>query len=192
MRYILDIKKCKFLGKGNEGSVYLTPEGYALKIFYNEKHADYEVDNLEKVKSSRFFPKVVFQAQNMILREYVEGINLSNYLKKKGLSYKLSIEIIELIEDFKKLGFTRLNIRDAHIFVDKNAKIKVIDPRKPFVKITPYPKDIIKTLVKQDLFDDFLKHVMEYNPELLSYWVDGYTYLINLPKKQTRMYIYAL
>lgn len=29
MRYILDIKECEFLGKGKEGAVYLTPEGYA-------------------------------------------------------------------------------------------------------------------------------------------------------------------
>ena len=34
MRYVLDINKCKFIGKGHEGRVYLTPEGFALKIFY--------------------------------------------------------------------------------------------------------------------------------------------------------------
>ena len=56
MRYILDIKECEFLGKGHEGAVYKTPEGYALKIFYKKKKAKEEVSILELVKSSRFFP----------------------------------------------------------------------------------------------------------------------------------------
>ena len=50
MRYVLDIKKCKFIGKGHEGRVYLTPEGFALKIFYKSKNANDEVEILEKVK----------------------------------------------------------------------------------------------------------------------------------------------
>lgn len=192
MRYILDIKQCKFLGQGHEGSVYLTPDGYALKIFYSEKNSIYEVETLEKVKDSRFFPKVIFQAKTMILREYVKGVNLSEYLKENGLSYNLSIELIDLIEDFKRLKFTRLNIRNAHIFVNDESKIQVIDPRKPFTKVTPYPKDIIKILIKRNVFDDFLKNLLSYKPELVDYWVKGYNYLISLPKKQTRIYIYAL
>ena len=41
MRYVLDIKKCKFIGKGHEGRVYLTPEGFALKIFYKSSDFRY-------------------------------------------------------------------------------------------------------------------------------------------------------
>lgn len=81
MRYILDVKECKFLGKGHEGAVYLTPEGYALKIFYKKRKAENEVAILEQVKDSRFFPNVLFIVKNMVLREYVEGITLYDYLK---------------------------------------------------------------------------------------------------------------
>lgn len=191
MRYILDIKECKFLGKGHEGAVYLTPEGYALKIFYKKKKAKDEVSILELVKESRFFPKVVFIAGNMILREYVEGVTLLDYLKENGLSYNLSCEIIDLVEDFKKMKFKRINIRNAHIFVDKNEKIKVIDPRKIFSKNTPYPKDIIKILVKLDLFDDFLKNVTQYRPDLLQYYADGYNYYVYMSKKSMHINMYA-
>ena len=183
MRYILDIKECKFLGKGHEGAVYLTPEGYALKIFYKKKKARDEVSILEIVKDSRFFPNVIFIANNMILREYVEGITLSEYIKANGLSYNLSCEIVDLVEDFKKMKFKRINIRNAHIFVDKNEKIKVIDPRRIFSKNTPYPKDIIKILVSLNLFDDFLKNVAEYRPDLLKYYSEAYDYFIYFSKK---------
>lgn len=191
MRYILDIKQCKFLGKGHEGAVYLTPEGYALKIFYKKKKAKNEVSILEFVKGSRFFPKVIFIAGNMILREYVEGITLYDYLSKNGLSYKLSCEIIDLVEEFKNLKFKRINIRNAHIFVDKYENIKVIDPRKIFSKNTPYPKDIIKILVKLNLFDDFLKNVAEYRPDLLQYYADSYNYYVYMSKKSIHINMYT-
>lgn len=191
MRYILDIKECEFLGKGHEGAVYLTPEGYALKIFYKEKKAKDEVKILELVNTSRFFPKVLFIAHNMVLREYVSGVTLQKYIKEKGLSYNLSCEIVDLIEDFKRMKFKRLNIRNAHIFVDENEKIKVIDPRKIFTKNTPYPKDIIKVLVNQNVFDDFLKHVIEYKPDLLKYWIEGYDYYNYYAKKTIRIDMYA-
>ena len=170
MRYVLDIKKCKFIGKGHEGRVYLTPEGFALKIFYKSKNANDEVEILEKVKNSRFFPNVLFIADKMVLREYISGENLGSYLYKHGLSYNIAVEIIELVE--------------AHIFIDSNAKLKVIDPRKPYIKNTPYPKDIIHVLVKLELFDDFLKYVAKYNPSLLKYWSLGYDYYIKMSKKK--------
>lgn len=191
MRYILDIKKCEFLGKGKEGAVYLTPEGFALKIFYKTKKAKAEVQLLEKVKESRFFPNVMFIANNMVLREYVYGETLKDYIKKNGLSYNLSKEIIDLIEDFKSMKFKRLNIRNAHIFVDNNEQIKVIDPRKIFSKNTPYPKDIIKILVKLDLFEEFLKNLLEYKPQLIKYWVAGYNYFVYTSKKTICIDMYA-
>ena len=65
----------------------------------------------------------------------------------------------------------------------------VIDPRKPYTKVTPYPKDIIKILVKLHLFDKFLKDVLEYKPDLLPYWTAAYNYLAS-PRKR-RIYRYG-
>jgi len=191
MRYILDIKQCKLLGTGDEGSVYLTPEGFALKIFSNKKNAKDETEILEKANDSRFFPNVIFLADNMMLRQYVSGENLYEFITHNSLSYNLSLEIIELIEDFKRLKFRRINIRNAHIFVNENEKIQIIDPRKIYIKETPYPKDIISILVKLNLFDDFLKNLISYKPELLKYWIDGYEYFRKMSKKTIRINMYA-
>ncbi|GKU24251.1 serine/threonine protein kinase [Clostridium folliculivorans] len=183
MRYILNIKECEFLGKGDEGSVYLTPEGFALKIFYDNKKAESEVAILEKANDSRFFPKVMFITENKVLRDYVEGTNLYEYISKNGLSYNLSIEIIELVEEFKRLNFKRIDIRNAHIFVTKEEKIQVIDPRKVFQKDIPYPKEIIKIFIKLNVFDEFLKHLLAYNENLINYWIKGYEYFEAMRKK---------
>lgn len=50
MRYILEIKECKFLGKGKEGSVYLTPEGFALKVFYKKRKLKMKSKYLRRLK----------------------------------------------------------------------------------------------------------------------------------------------
>lgn len=188
MNIILEIQNCKFIGSGAEGSVYLTEEGYALKWFKDLKAAENEEEILKITKDSVFFPNVLLRVSNILIREYVDGENLYEYIKKHGLSYGLSIEIIELIEDLKRLNFKKLNVRNAHIFVNSSEKIMVIDPRKPFTMNVPYPKDIIKILLKLDLYDKFLKDILRYKPKLLSYWIEAYNYLQSTKKFRIRIY----
>lgn len=176
MRNKLEIKDCIPLGAGHEGAVYLTPDGRALKVFKKVSSAKAEENILIKTEDSRFFPKVIYRDKNKLLREFVEGKNLYEYIEENGLSYKLSTEIIDLIEDFKRLKFKRINIRNAHIFVDKEENIKVIDPRKPFNMKTPYPKNIIRILVNLDSFEEFLKNLSLYKPNLLDFWIEGFQY----------------
>ena len=178
MNTLIELNDCILLGSGAEGSVYLTPEGFALKRFNTIKAAKKEASILDNVKDSRFFPNVIIRISTIVVREFVQGENLSQHLKNNGLSYSLSKELIDLIEDLKRLKFKRINIRNAHIFIDKNEKLMVIDPRKPYSKITPYPKDIIKILLNLNLFDDFLKNVVIYRPDLLDYWIDGYNFVV--------------
>ncbi len=187
MRYILNKKLCTFLGKGKEGEVYLTPEGYALKIFFKASKAKTEAELLERAEGSRFFPKILFTTNNIILREYVEGITLKKYIQKNGLSFNVSCEIIDLIEEFYSLKFTRINVRNTHIFINSEEKIKIIDPRKVFIKQTPYPKDIIKVLVNSNTFDTFLKHVFQYKSHLAAYWINGYYYYLTNCKKKFKI-----
>ena len=135
MNYFLNINDCTLLGSGAEGAVYLTPEGYAIKVFRNASLAQKEEEILNIAASSAYFPKSIIRISNILIREYVSGDNLYEYIFKNGLSYKLSVQIIDLIEDYKRLNFKRLNTRNAHIFVNSKEKLMVIDPRKPFSKI---------------------------------------------------------
>ncbi|MFU7516063.1 serine/threonine protein kinase [Clostridium sp. HCS.1] len=188
MNYLLEVQELKLLGSGAEGAVYLTPEGYALKVFKDIKNAKKEDEILKQTIDSRFFPNSIVRFSNILIREYVGGVTLKEYISKHGLPYNLSKEIIDLIEDLKKLNFKRINFRNAHIFVNSNGKIQVIDPRKPYSKVTPYPKDIIKILVKYHLFDIFLKDVLKYNPSLLPYWTLAYDYLAEPRVKRIHRY----
>ncbi|MFU7517993.1 serine/threonine protein kinase, partial [Clostridium sp. HCS.1] len=96
-----------------------------------------EDEILKQTIDSRFFPNSIVRFSNILIREYVGGVTLQEYISKHGLPYNLSKEIIDLIEDLKMLNFKRINFRNAHIFVNSNGKIQVIDPRKPYSKVTP-------------------------------------------------------
>lgn len=182
MRVYIELENCTLLGIGAEGSVFRSPEGYALKRFNSKRAADHEASILMIMKDSRFFPNLHFQVSNLIIRDYVGGTTLYEHIEKHGLSTKVSCEIIDFIEDLKKYGFKRLNIRNAHIFIEKDHSLKVIDPRKPFSKTTPYPKDIIKVLLKLKVFDKFLNDLTNYKPDLLQFWIDGYDYVAKTNK----------
>lgn len=100
----------------------------------------------------------------------MEGEPLPSYIKKRGLTEKLAKNIINMVEEFKQLGFTKIDIRVKHIFVDTQENIMVIDPRKTYTTNYPYPRSIVRTLKNFNLFDDFLETVSNYKPQLISFW----------------------
>jgi len=167
----IDLKKCKLLGEGCEGKVYLTPEGYALKIFKNKKKCKQEYYLLKKVEGSKYFPKVIEIEDNYMLREYVGGKSLEDYLKKNKLSEKLAVNLIELIEEFQRLGFKRLDMAPRHIFVQHGERIKVIDPRKCFTKRIKFPYILLKYLEKEKKLEKFITILIKERPKLAEEWI---------------------
>lgn len=169
----INIKKCKFLGEGCEGKVYLTPDGYALKIFKSKAKWKGEYDILKKVEGSKYFPKIINSSNICILREYVPGKTIKDYILKNGLSEKLAINLINLIEEFKKLNFKRLDIRGEHIYVQDDESIMVIDPRKSYTKNVSVPISIMKDLEKVGVIDKFVKVLVGKRLDLAYLWVSA-------------------
>ena len=172
----IDLTTCNFLGQGRNGKVYLLPNGNALKIFFKDQNCKHEYEILKSVEGDKHFPRVYEYNYNCMLREYVGGTPIQNHIIKYGLSVKLANSLIELIEDFKSLNFTRLDIRCEHIFIQKNEDIKIIDPRKTYSKVIPYPHSILATLNKLGVLDDFFKIVNVVDDKLYQLWSSKYIY----------------
>jgi predicted Ser/Thr protein kinase len=172
----IDLSTCKFLGQGRNGKVYLLPSGNALKIFYKEKNCKHEYEILKSVEGNKHFPKVYEYSGSCMIREYVGGILIENYIREYGLIPNLSKNLIELIEDFRKLNFTRLDIRCEHIFVGQDVTIKIIDPRQTYTKVIPYPHSILGTLNKLEVLDNFFNTLKNSNVELYKDWSTRYIY----------------
>lgn len=170
----ISLKECVFLGKGYEGKVYLTPNGHALKVFRNKSNCAAEYNILKKVEGSKYFPKIIKKTKFCILREYVSGEILKDYIIKNGLSKKLAINLIKLVQEFQRLNFKKLDMRGAHIFVQNDESVKIIDPRKSFKKKVLIPFSLIGTIDKSGALDDFMKILVIKRPDLAILWMDAF------------------
>lgn len=182
----IDIKRCKFLGKGREGRVYLTSEGYALKIFNNKSSCKSQYNILKKVEGSKYFPKAIEMSDKCMLREYIEGIALYDYVKKRGLSKDIGIKLIELLEEFRRLEFTRIDISSKNIYIESGGDIKVIDPRKSYSKKRDIPRMLLRELEALGVLDEFIKVTLEVRPNLVVKWINAINKLSRIACKNVR------
>lgn len=169
MEYI-DLNKCKYLGHGRNGQVYLMPDGKVIKICKKEETCAEEYEVLKTANGSTFFPRVYEKYGKAIIRDFVQGDNLKVYIKKHGLSRNLAISLINLIEEFRRLGFKRLDIRGQHIYVKKDESVMVIDPSSQKVRDAHYPKRMLDDLRKCKVEKKFYKILKEIRPDLYEQW----------------------
>lgn len=162
----VNLKYCRYLGEGHSGQVYLMPNGKVLKIFKSSKSCKREFDILKSVEESPHFPKAYKMDNYYIIREYVEGMNVKDYLIKYGLSKSFVIRISELIDHMKKLKFTKLEIRFPHLFIQEDGTLMLIDPRKSYEQNIPYPKSFLRKLKKMGLLERFIKILDEERPDM--------------------------
>ncbi len=164
------MKKSTFIGKGHNGIVFLLPNGNIIKIFEKNKIWEDEVHILKKSQKSNFFPKLKSFGEKYIVREFIPGEPLDKYIKKHGLSEVLSNKLIDLLLEFKKLGFKRIDIRCKDVYVQNEHSIKIIDPKNHYRKTVDYPRHLMKGLHKRRCLYTFLNHVNLRNKELYYDW----------------------
>lgn len=166
-----DVSKLKLIGQGHQGKVYLLPDDKVIKVFHNPDACKKQLEILLNVKESRFFPTVYDFDSYSIIMSFVYGSNLSVYLKYNNINKRLSIELVKLIDEFKKLGFKRVDARLGHIFLQPDDTVKVIDPRESYERKQPYPKSMLKGLQKYGDLRAFLDYIKHDYPEYYRYWI---------------------
>lgn len=152
-------KDAKLLGEGHNGIVYEVPGNRAIKIFTDKNVCKSEADILYRVKKSKYFPRIYKNGDYYILRDMVNGKRLDDYIKKNGLSQQLIYNLYRLINEFKSLKFTKLDARCRDIYVDKNERLKVIDPKQCYRRKVDYPRHLMKGLDGIDVLEEFLRGI---------------------------------
>jgi predicted Ser/Thr protein kinase len=161
---------CKLIGKGNNGKVYLLPNGKVIKIFFVTKDLEDECSILQKVHKNKYFPRIYEVGSNYFIRECVNGEILSNYISKNGISTSLSHRIIEMLKEFDKLEFKKIDIRCRDIFVQLDGSLKIIDSKSFYTKSRSFPQHLSKGLYNLGVLDTFLATLKEEEPELYRKW----------------------
>ncbi|WP_032122968.1 protein kinase [Clostridium amazonitimonense] len=166
----INLLDCEFLGRGNNGIVYLLPDGNVIKICFEHKSFEREYAILEAVNGNKYFPRLYEVGGNYMIRECVPGESLSHYIAKNGLDEELSLKIIELLKEFISLNFTKIDIRCKDIFVQPNGILKVIDPKKFYTKERSFPRHLSKGLYKLGVLDTFLQALKDNEPKFYKSW----------------------
>jgi RIO-like serine/threonine protein kinase len=173
-RYIknfdINLLNCKYLGKGHNGIVYMLPEGIVIKICFQEESCRKEFYILNKVNNNKYFPKTYGMCGNYMIRDYVHGITLKDYIKKNGLNRDLVLKILALFSEFKKLHFNKEDVRCKDIMVKPDGSLMVIDPKKFYSKKRTFPRHLSKGLYKLGVLDKFMSIVKEENPKFYNQW----------------------
>ena len=152
-------KEAKLLGEGHNGIVYEVPGNKAIKIFTDKNVCKSEADILYRVKKSKYFPRIYKDGDYYILRDMVNGIRLDEHIKENGLSQQLIYNLYRLINEFKSLKFTKLDARCRDIYVNKNERLMVIDPKQCYRRKVDYPRHLMKGLDGIDVLEEFLRGI---------------------------------
>lgn len=174
------LRESEVLGHGNNGIVYLLPDGKVMKIFAKKSVCDDEHSILKRVnKKSLHFPKVYERGDNYMIRDYVGGYRLDKYLRKHNLNKILCLNLIELIKEFEKLNFTKLDTRCKDLYVQDDFTLMIIDPKQCYTKHVLTPEHLMKGLEKRNQLDLFLCCLKEYDCKLYNKWYKSYmSYLL--------------
>ncbi|MGG7144795.1 protein kinase [Clostridium nigeriense] len=167
-------KEAIFLGEGHNGIVYELPNDKAIKIFQEIKCCKEEGDILKKVSKSKYFPRVYNMGKYYIVRDKVDGNRLDHYIKKKGFNYEIAEGLYNLIEEFKKLKFTKLDARCRDIYITNDNKVMVIDPKQCYKRKVNYPRHLMKGLEKAGVLESFLEDIRIIDKKVAKDWQKRY------------------
>ena len=85
----------------------------------------------------------MYNKDNYIIREFIDGQNIKSYIKENGFNENLAMELTELIKIFMRLNFTRIDIRMSEVFVTKDHKIRIVDTTRYLDKHASYPQAML-------------------------------------------------
>jgi predicted Ser/Thr protein kinase len=166
----INLFNCKLLGKGHNGAVYLLPDNKVIKVCFVMKDFLCEASILKKVNGNKYFPRLYEIGGNYMIRDYVDGTQLKSYIKKNGLSKELILDIIEMLKEFEKLKFTKIDVRCKDIFINSHNKPMIIDPQKFYTKERNFPRHLSKGLYKLGVLDIFLEVLKVEEHSLYKKW----------------------
>ena len=164
------IQQLEFIGAGKHGEVYKIDEQRCVKIYKRRQYLRKELAALKRGAGAPFFPRVYDWGRDYIIREYAPGTPLNRYLRVNEFTPELAQQLVEMIETMHRLRFRRADTRLSHIIVDPKGKLWLIDPVNTMKKSPPFPRKLLKGLMRRGVDGEFLEYVKRHHPETYSRW----------------------
>ncbi|NLA57726.1 MAG: hypothetical protein GX855_02305 [Firmicutes bacterium] len=179
------IGQLEFIGAGKHGEVYKIDDQRCIKIYKKSHYLRRELAALQRGAGAPFFPRVYDWGRDYIVREYIPGTPLSEYLRSHPFTEDTVRQLADMVEIMRRLGFRRADTRLSHIIIDGNGKLWLIDPVNTMKKSPPYPRKLLKGLYRRGLAEQFLAYVRERYPESYGRWQPYLDAVRDLPSDST-------
>lgn len=161
------------IGKGAQGAVFRISSDKCVKIYGKPGRACKEGEVLKVAQKSSIIPRLYEVGPNYIIMDYIEGPTLFQYLQSGGvLSENIIKEILFVLNEMKRLKFTRLDADMRHIIVTKQEQLKVIDNYNSYRTIQPRPKLLFNGFKILGILPLFLEKLKKMDPESFMDWKD--------------------
>lgn len=161
------------IGQGFQGAVFRLNEQQCVKIYADPTEARNEALALMALQEQSLAPKVFETGPNYIIMEYLKGKDLGTYLRDKGmLPEAISQQILRMIKEMKRAGFSKIDHRMKHFIVTEQEVLRVIDlvnVNKKDPK-TRQPIKLLKRLKELGLLPAFLEQAKKLEPGLYEEW----------------------
>ena len=165
----LNLTKDNLIGSGQEGSVYRLDAGRCIKIARRRKPLRDEIIAMRQGQPCPHFPRLYAWGPDYIIRQYIDGVRLSQHLDEHGLSREVARQLISIFIWLRRLGFKRIDMRLQHI-IYSGARLFIIDPANLNKEDDPFPRKAWKALRKRGLGADFRRYVALLAPALYIEW----------------------
>lgn len=167
----IDVSRLELVGEGTHGKVYRLDEKRCIKVCTLESDMQREYRVLKHAEGFPQFPRVYECKGNYMIREFVDGQNIADFIEENGLDADLAKQLIDLVDVFSKLGFTRLDCRLSQLFVTKDKQLKIIDTTAHMESIADYPYKMLQGIRKLGYTIQFLNYVKELRPDYYQAWI---------------------
>lgn len=137
--------------------------------FDKEEKAEKEFQALQMGAARGFTPNVFVRRGTYVVMETIQAPTLEDYLKINPVTKELTQKLLQLFNDFKSVGFTRLDQATAHIYLMPDGGFKVVNLHRHTKQPAKlFPQRLIKSMGNQA--ERFLQQVKEMEPTLYESW----------------------
>lgn len=166
----VNVNGLELVGEGHHGKVYRLDDKRCIKIYKKKAFLQMEYEVLKHSEHFPYFPKVYECGKNYMIREYIEGPNLWEYLQQHGLSKDITVKLLELIDSFIELQYSKQDCHLHHLIVTEKEQLRMIDPTTNMSRSTSYPRILLKQLHELGYLDQFFQYVRELRPNYYQQW----------------------
>ena len=159
------------VGAGAQGAVFRLSSGKCVKIYVDPRTAYWEAKALLAANGSPYFPKLYRHGSRYVVMEYLKGPTLRDYLlEHPGLTESFAAQLLALLKEMRRLKFSRIDTRTAHLIVTEGGRLKAIDHSGAYRTVRRAPFMLLRSLHRAGCLQDFLKYVARHDPKLYMKW----------------------